>query len=152
MRGTLLLIRGIPGSGKSTLAKAIVPSDRHFEADKFFYLDGIYKFDERLLGEAHQWCMDQVHDAIELANRSSSPGTVVVSNTFSQVWEMRQYVKMAERNHWNLSVIKVVGSHPNIHGVPASVIDKMRERWEDYGFEITVESCGLNNPFKTRRA
>ena len=152
MRGTLLLIRGLPGSGKSTLAKAIVPSDRHFEADQYFCRDGVYKFDERLLSKAHLWCMNQVHEAIELANRSSSPGTIVVSNTFTQIREMKQYVKMAERGFWNLSVIKVVGSHPNIHGVPASVIDKMRERWEDYGFEITVESCGLRNPFKTRRA
>jgi adenylylsulfate kinase-like enzyme len=43
MNKNLYLLRGIPGAGKSTLAKQF--GDSHFETDRFFMVDGEYKFD-----------------------------------------------------------------------------------------------------------
>ena len=42
----LYLVRGLPGSGKSTFAKKLVHSDFLVcEADKYFMVNGEYKFD-----------------------------------------------------------------------------------------------------------
>ena len=54
MSKELILVRGIPGSGKSTFAKSL--GGTHFETDKFFMVDGEYKFDGTKIKEAHKWC------------------------------------------------------------------------------------------------
>ena len=43
MKKILYLLRGVPGSGKSTVAQNI--GGTHFETDKYFMVDGEYKFD-----------------------------------------------------------------------------------------------------------
>ena len=87
----LILIRGLPGSGKSTLAKQYVAqgSFKHFEADQFFVdANGNYNFDPSKIKFAHQWCQDQVRKALVEGYN------VVVSNTFTQKWEMKAYLDM----------------------------------------------------------
>ena len=86
----LFLLRGLPGSGKSTLAKTL--GGRHFEADMFFVKDGEYKFDVNYLKMAHEWCQTMVW-----GNMKDQTDTIVVSNTFTQEWEMKPYYEMAER-------------------------------------------------------
>lgn len=82
----IVLIRGLPGSGKSTLARSM-ESYFHVEADMFFTdpYTGEYNFRREWLGAAHDSCQRMCRDALARGEN------VVVSNTFTQAWEMKPY-------------------------------------------------------------
>ena len=127
----LIIIRGLPGSGKTTIAKKMLVNEcegySHYEADMFFEdEEGNYVFDHNLLKKAHAWCKGCTR--LDLQNGKS----VIVSNTFTQMWEMKPYIEMAEGFGIEYEVIEVSGEYGSIHGVPDEVIQKMKERWEPY--------------------
>src|SRR5689334_8235811 len=117
----LVLIRGLPGSGKSTMAKTLAKIGyKHFEADMFFDGPEGYAFDREKLKLAHAWCL-------ALAAAALRDGCdVVVSNTFTQRWEMDDYLRLVERP-W---IITAEGNFGNVHGVTEEAIERMRARWE----------------------
>ena len=124
---TLTLIRGLPGSGKSTLATMICEKTGaiHLEADQFMIdHNGDYRFDGRKLRDVHARC------ETECDGHLSAGQGVVVSNTFSEIWEMQAYLDMAERHHAALQIIECHGQFRNVHGVPDDKIDAMRKRWQ----------------------
>jgi predicted kinase len=125
---SLLLIRGLSGSGKSTLAKDMAEKFGYFhvEADMFFMKDGEYKFDRSQLGQAHDWCHKQAALALEQGKN------VVVSNTFTQKWEIMPYCKMAKALGASFTVLPMYGNFENKHGVPSEAIERMRKRWEQW--------------------
>ena len=127
---TLYIVRGIPGSGKSTFAKSL--GRTHFEADMFFMKDGVYKFDVSKIKEAHKWCQDSVNTAMILNNTSGLNETIVVSNTFTQEWEMKPYFEMADQYDYRVFSIVVENRHGGIneHGVPEDKIEQMKNRFE----------------------
>ncbi len=128
----LLLLRGISGSGKSTLAALIAKRFNflHFEADMYFIKDGVYTFDATKIPLAHKWCRESTKKALKEGK------SVVVSNTFTQIWELACYFEIAKRNSIKCQVIKCMGQFKNIHNVPESALDKMAYRWQDYIHEI----------------
>lgn len=125
---TLILLRGLPGSGKSTLAKTLVNKDYcHKEADMFFVdSDGKYKFEPSKIKDAHAWCRDEVDFIMKYEH---SP--VVVSNTFTQEWEMEEYYKLAEKYGYQVHSIIVENRHngKNVHGCPEDKVEAMRSRF-----------------------
>jgi predicted kinase len=125
---TLILLRGLPGSGKSTLAKSLVAKDYcHKEADMFFVdREGNYKFEPSKIKDAHQWCKDETEF---LMKYDHSP--IVVSNTFTQEWEMENYYKLAEDYEYRVFSIIVENRHGGVndHGVPETKLDQMKERF-----------------------
>ena len=125
----LILLRGLPGSGKSTLAKAIQPSgwSAHYEADMFFIKDGVYKFEADKLKMAHNWCKIQTQKAMV-----DEIPSIIVSNTFTQEWEMEVYYKLAEENGYQVHSIIVENRHGgvNTHGVPEDKLEVMKNRFE----------------------
>ena len=127
---TLYIVRGIPGSGKSTFAKSL--GGTHFEADMFFMKDGEYKFDTSKIKEAHKWCQDSVNTAMILNNTAGLNETIVVSNTFTQEWEMKPYFEMADQYDYRVFSIVVENRHGGIneHGVPEDKIEQMKNRFE----------------------
>ena len=127
---TLYIVRGVPGSGKSTFAKSL--GGTHFEADMFFMKDGVYKFDVSKIKEAHKWCQDSVNTAMILNNTSWLNETIVVSNTFTQEWEMKPYFEMADQYDYRVFSIVVENRHGgmNEHGVPEDKIEQMKNRFE----------------------
>ena len=129
MEKMLYLVRGIPGSGKSTFAKTLVKKDYcHKEADMYFVdADGKYNFKPSQIKDAHKWCQEEVDN---LMRYSHSP--VVVSNTFTQEWEMEPYFEMAKEFGYKTFSIIVENRHggTNQHEVPDEVLTKMRERFE----------------------
>jgi predicted kinase len=122
----LILVRGLPGSGKSTLANQIAKSMEncyHFETDKFWKED-YSDFDLSGLKQAHQWC--QAHTFNTLHDNMS----VVVSNTFTQRWELEPYFDMATEFGINPQIITCYGNFGSVHNVPEETLLKMKNRFE----------------------
>lgn len=130
MEKTLYIVRGIPGSGKSTFAKTL--GGTHFETDEFFMVDGEYKFDPTKLKEAHRWCQDSVNTAMILNHTAGLNNVIVVSNTFTQEWEMEPYFQMADTYEYKVFSVIVENRHGgiNTHGVPEDKLQAMRDRFE----------------------
>ena len=127
----LYILRGLPGSGKSTLAEHLGGS--HFETDKYFVGEnGEYNFDGSKLKEAHQWCQDSVSNAMLLNHTTGENETIVVSNTFTQEWEMKPYMDMAK--DWGYMVFSIIVENrhggDNQHGVPDEKLQQMNDRFE----------------------
>ena len=126
----LFLVRGISNSGKSTCAKEL--GGIHFETDNYFMVDGEYKFDGTKLKEAHQWCQTQVSNAMILNYTANINERIVVSNTFTQEWEMKPYIEMAKE--WGYTVFSIIVENRhggvNEHGVPEDKLKMMKNRFE----------------------
>lgn len=60
---------------------------------------------------------------------------IVVSNTFTQEWEMKPYFDLAKEHGYTVFSLIVENRHggKNVHDCPEETITKMRER-----FEITL--------------
>lgn len=124
----LTVIRGLPGSGKSTLAKTI--DAMHYEADMFFTDKcGRYHFDVHRIREAHRWCQMMTKRAL------SENKSVVVSNTFIELWEIKPYYRLAEHFSAQFQVIECSDCYGSIHDVPESVVSSMRKRWQPWCIE-----------------
>lgn len=141
MSQQLIIIRGLPGSGKSTLADKLISLMRmglepalHFEADQYFIRDGRYKFNPAFLRNAHEWCQASVDLALKEGD------SVIVSNTATQYWELKEYLNMAKRHNVPVRIIKCIGEFENVHGVPKPAIERMMQRWQD------VEGEEIYNP------
>lgn len=126
MEKILYIVRGIPGSGKSTFAKTL--GGIHYEADMFFIdpTTGEYKFDGSKIKLVHSWCMIQTQKAMV-----DGEPKIVVSNTFTQEWEMETYFKLAEENGYKVFTIIVENRHGNTneHNVPEDKIEQMKNRF-----------------------
>jgi predicted kinase len=126
----LFLLRGLPGSGKSTLAKMLVGDKDycHKEADMYFVdRDGNYKFQSSKIKEAHKWCHEEIEFLMKYEHSS-----VVVSNTFTQEWEMEEYYKLAEKYGYRVHSLIVENRHGGVneHGVPSDKLEQMKNRFE----------------------
>lgn len=135
MNGKVLtLLRGLPGSGKSTFANFIWTSGVICEADQYFVDEnGNYNFDGSKIKDAHKWCRDKVEKMMKdnEANGQYYP-EIVVSNTFTQEWEMEEYYKLAEKYGYTVFSIIVENRHGGVneHGVPADKLEAMRNRFQ----------------------
>lgn len=130
----LYLIRGIPGSGKSTFAHHVWEDYAICEADKFFYdKEGNYNFDASKLRQAHEWCRQEVEKRMveNLITPQYYP-EIIVSNTFTQEWEMEPYYKLAEQYGYKVFSFIIENRHggKNVHGVPEEKLEQMRNRFE----------------------
>lgn len=133
MPKSLFLIRGVPGSGKSTFANTIWNDYAICEADKFHYdEEGNYNWDPTKVKQAHAWCKEQVENRMK--ENASSNGQyypeIVVSNTFTQEWEMEDYFKLAEKYGYRVTSIIVENRHggTNVHNVPEDKLVEMEAR------------------------
>ena len=95
----------------------------------YFERDGEYKFDASRLRNAHEWCQRETRRLLAEGKR------VVVSNTFTQLWELQAYLDMAKELGCSVKVIEATGNYGNVHGVPPESLEKMRNRWEKYSPE-----------------
>ncbi|POB65812.1 AAA family ATPase, partial [Vibrio vulnificus] len=107
----LTLIRGLPGSGKSTLAQQLAKQTHavHLEADMYFVdQQGRYQFDPTRLEQAHRWCLNKVCQYLKQGR------AVIVSNTFVQHWEMKPYLRFAERHGLSVETLVCTGEYGSI--------------------------------------
>jgi hypothetical protein len=57
---------------------------------------------------------------------------VIVSNTFTQEWEMKPYYEMAEEYGYRVYSLIVENRHSGVneHGVPDETLEKMENRFQ----------------------
>jgi predicted kinase len=126
MNKELFLLRGLPGAGKSTLAKAL--GGNHIEAD-MFHIDenGNYNWKPEKVKAAHSWCQNMVGSWM-----SDGVERIIVSNTFTQEWEMEFYYKWALDFNYKVFSLVVENRHGGVneHNVPEDTLVKMKERFE----------------------
>jgi len=124
---TLYIIRGVSGSGKTTLAQKMAAEKncRHLEADQWFINeDGSYDFDPRDLAQAHEWCFNEA--SVELY----SGRDVIVSNTFTRLWEMKNYIDFALECNAKVRVITCTSRYRNVHGLSEAMVNKQAARFQ----------------------
>lgn len=130
----LTIIRGLPGSGKSTLARSLATEHnaRWLEADMWFVdSNGTYVFDKTRLSFAHDCCQRSTILALRAGE------DVIVSNTFTQMWEVDIYcgivIDLREDgvDIEGIDVIDVHTQYGSIHNVPEEAMKRMADRWED---------------------
>lgn len=120
----LHIFRGLPGSGKSTAARAL--GIKHYEADMFFEdYAGNYCYEPERIDDAHKWCKRKVQQAL------AQGSDVAVSNIFQSVWQMEDYISIAERAGARVFIHECHGNFGNVHDVPEDAIERMRQAWED---------------------
>ena len=130
----LVILRGLPGSGKSTFAGTMWNDYAICEADKFFYdKEGNYNFDPSKLKQAHEWCRQEVE--IKMQDNQNNPQyypEIVVSNTFTQEWEMQPYFDLAKKYDYKIFSVIVENRHGNksVHDVPDDTLKKMKDRFQ----------------------
>lgn len=116
----LVLIRGLPGCGKTTLAIRYKNQGyEHVEADQFFESDDEYVFDERLLSDAHAWCLQRTSEALKKGEH------VVVANVFATLEDVNPYVDLG----FDFQIIDATYKGQPVHPVPADVMKRMRAIW-----------------------
>ena len=127
---TLYIVRGIPGSGKSTFAKSI--GGVHIEADQFFMMNGKYNFDITKIKLAHKYCQNQTEAWMKTDGTQVNNDKIVVSNTFTQEWEMEPYFKLAEKYGYRTFSLIVENRHGGVneHDVPEDKLELMKNRFE----------------------
>ena len=133
----IYVMSGLPGSGKSTWAEnarlgATGPVEV-VSADKYFLRDGEYKFEPKLLPDAHAACLRAFTDLV-----SYSPNDrmlVVVDNTNISNWERAPYMALGHAFGHDTTLIIIetpieVCLAKNIHGVSEDAIVGMKARFE----------------------
>ena len=124
------VLRGLPGCGKSTKAREF--GGCICSADDFFMRNGVYRFNEAQQPIAHQWCLKKFTEAIE-----SGEPLVILDNTNIKHSYYAPYVKVAEKNGYEVEIIKIPllsvqeCFDRTVHGVPLEIIQMMSEEWED---------------------
>lgn len=128
MSKNLYLIRGLPGSGKSTFAKRLAVSlgAAHWEADMYHVnSEGVYDWKPEAVHRSHQWCQEAARSFMQVGR------SVVISNTFTTVKEMKPYLDLAETFGYDVTSLITENRHGNssIHGVPQETMEKMKQRF-----------------------
>lgn len=140
--GTLILLRGLPGSGKSTYAKYLADAYTKItgihclwtEADHRMHDDeGNYYFDPALLDFVHKECFKDAERAI-----MTGVPYVLVSNTFTQLWEITPYIELANAYKYNKRIFHMTSQYKDVHNVPEHILKRMAARWEPYPDEETI--------------
>jgi hypothetical protein len=107
----------------------------HIEADQYFMVDGEYKFDGSKIKLAHQYCQSQTQSWMGAEGEQVNVDRIVVSNTFTQEWEMKPYFELAKKFGYRVYSLIVENRHcksenSNVHNVPKEKIDQMKQRFE----------------------
>ena len=120
---TLFILRGVPGCGKTTLAESL--EGVYFEADKFFMVNGEYKFDYTKLKQAHDLCRHSTEAAMNMGHER-----VIVSNTFTTEEQMQPYLDLAKEYKYRVVSLIVENRHDNksIHDVPEETLIQMESK------------------------
>jgi cytidylate kinase len=127
----IVIMRGISGSGKSTVAHALSAKigAKIVSADNYFMgHDGVYRFDARQLGMAHDMCWSLFSEAV------SANANVIVDNTNAKLTDIMPYVFEGLRTSTPVHIVQMAieSSHMhyarNVHGLSIDAIERQAQR------------------------
>ncbi len=135
MKERVIILQGVSGSGKSTWARA-QPNAAVVSADALFYgPDGVYRWDEARLSEAHNQCLKRfaqylAHPTFKPVEDPEFIDTIIVDNTNTRVFFMAPYVALARAfdspvEVHSFRVPPEVAAARNSGRAPASVVAEM---------------------------
>ena len=134
---------GIPGSGKSTFVQKNLANSVKCSADDYFMIDGVYKFDPKKLGEAHDQCFKNAVKAM-LAGKD-----VVIDNTNLRIEHIQKYIDAAvnlsclTELHLNFIICEPeLALSRNTHGVP----ERMYARFDEEFYHMSTDHQKLIVP------
>jgi predicted kinase len=118
----IYIMRGLPGSGKSSWASEIAGA-QIFSADSYHMVNGVYRYDPKIAGQAHNECFK----SFLLAAMSNRKNAFIVDNTNTSLVELSPYVRVCEAFERDYTIVYVMCSVAsaiarNIHGVPPNTI------------------------------
>jgi hypothetical protein len=95
-------------------------------------VDGEYRFDASKLKEAHNNCLTRVKSYMYIFSSNENSERIIVSNTFTQEWEMKPYFDIAERYGYKVYSLIVENRHGGVneHGVPDEKLQQMKNRFQ----------------------
>lgn len=125
------ICRGVVGSGKSTYGHKVAPLV--VEPDMFRYdADNRYVFDSyrnhEVIGKAMRLC--------EYAMRHLQMPCLAVTATFTKLEHFLPYIRLGKKHGYDVTVVECSGTFGSVHGVPDSVVRKMREEFEPFDAEL----------------
>lgn len=141
---TLVILRGLSGAGKTTYAHKHFPEAVICSSDDLFIMpDGMYSFNEALLGLAHNACKKKCRKSMIRKEE-----TIIIDNTNSTTKEMKPYLKMAKEFNYKVKVIRLECSikksiKRNTKGTPIWIIRNMKERFMNYPGEKIISTDGF---------
>lgn len=121
----LYIFRGIPGSGKSTLANTV--ASLVVEPDMFRYNENHeYEFDSA----ENAAVMQKADDLLEYAMRHLGVRCLAIAATHVKVDHFRKFAVLGKKYGYDVTVVECYGQYGNVHGVPDSVVARMRKEFE----------------------
>lgn len=125
MNKTVFLLRGVSGAGKSTLAKKLASEWCIFEADKYLYEDGEYKWSPERMKDAHFKCFCSYMNYLE-----EGIGPLVVANTNTSEREFKKYIDAANEYGYTVISLIVENRHngKDTHAVPETTLAAQEQR------------------------
>lgn len=126
------ILRGCSGSGKSTWTKTHIGSVHEevvvCSADQFFMKDGEYKFNPKMLGEAHATCLRKF-----VSNAIIGAKELLVDNTNTTMSEVAPYAAVANAYGYRVRIVTLlcdpeIAHARNRHNVPLHVVEQQYKR------------------------
>ena len=137
----IVFVRGLPGVGKTTFAHSRFSGRTLFEADLFLTDPSI-----RGVKERHKACQQALKSHV-----SALGPAVIICNTFSQAWELQEYLDVLPpqlNGRFLLPLVfhlhsgelsDAILAERTRHGVPVKAIFEMRYRWEAWPGEYLIQ-------------
>ena len=126
----LLILRGAPGSGKTTICKHKFKSWVRTSADDYFIdSNGNYKFDPKLLQDAHDKCFNRTVTAIETGKN------VVVDNTNRALNEFKRYLAIPS---CEIKIYRVTSQFKSEKSIPSHIMTKHLNEYEPHKDEKKI--------------
>jgi len=134
----VIFMQGCSGSGKSSFVEKYYKNAHICSADLYFSRMNDYKFDYKLLSEAHKYCFNEFVKFLQLNDNS----VIIVDNTNTTPKEIKIYVDECKKYNKEFIIIyKQVSSNEahyrNQHNVPYDTVLKQAQRintadWFEY--------------------
>ena len=143
----LVIVRGLPGSGKTYLAQQDYPGHLLLEGDQYYMTDtNKYEFGEGMLKSSSEYVKMMLATALSTGIKS-----VVITTTSPDGKRALEYASIAKGFGHKTKFVWIDfengNTNQNRHGLPASVIEKMKEDWREIPHEIKIERVRASDMF-----
>lgn len=125
----VIIMRGLPGAGKTTYVENLKGGNVVVcSADHYHMVDGVYKFNPKNSGSAHDKCLKRYLDYLLVSNVTD----VIVDNTNTTLAELAPYARIASALMIPFRILYVYADvveafKRNKHGVSFATMLRMQQ-------------------------